>query len=71
MVSTRELGDLAESLAQDYLRKLGYEIKATNWYHGHLELDIVAQGWRRAGDCRGESPVGITLRTSVGSCNQR
>lgn len=43
MVSTRELGDLAEGLAQDYLRKLGYEIKATNWYHGHLELDIVAQ----------------------------
>lgn len=43
MVSTRELGDLAEGLAQDYLRKLGYEIKVTNWYHGHLELDIVAQ----------------------------
>ncbi|MCY1721011.1 YraN family protein [Prolixibacteraceae bacterium Z1-6] len=43
MVSTRELGDIAEGLAQQHLVKLGYEIKATNWYHGHLELDIVAQ----------------------------
>lgn len=43
MVTTREIGEKAEGLAQQYLSKLGYEIKATNWYHGHLELDIVAQ----------------------------
>ncbi len=43
MVTTRELGDIAEGLAQDYLRRLGYEIRDTKWYHGHLELDIVAQ----------------------------
>ncbi len=43
MVSTREIGELAEGMAQRYLRKLGYQIKDTNWYHGHLELDIIAQ----------------------------
>jgi putative endonuclease len=43
MVSTRELGDLAEGMAQQYLSKLGYEIKDTNWHYGHLELDIVAK----------------------------
>ena len=43
MVSTREIGELGEKLAQQFLRKLGYKILATNWYYGHLELDIVAQ----------------------------
>jgi putative endonuclease len=43
MVSTREIGEIAEGLAQQYLLKLGYKIKETNWYHGHLELDIIAQ----------------------------
>ena len=43
MVSTRELGDIAEKLAREYLVKQGYEIVDTNWYHGHLELDIVAR----------------------------
>lgn len=43
MVSTREIGEIAEGLAQQHLLKLGYKIKDTNWYHGHLELDIVAQ----------------------------
>lgn len=43
MVSTRELGDIAEKLAREHLVKLGYEIVDTNWYHGHLELDIVAR----------------------------
>lgn len=42
MVSARELGKIAEGMAEQYLRKLGYEIKVCNWYHGHLELDIVA-----------------------------
>jgi len=43
MVTTRELGDIAEKLAQEHLIKLGYKILDTNWYHGHLELDIVAR----------------------------
>lgn len=42
MVSTREIGELGEKLAQQFLRKLGYKIRATNWHFGHLELDIVA-----------------------------
>lgn len=43
MVTTRELGEMAEGLAQQHLVKLGYQILETNWYHGHLELDIVAK----------------------------
>ncbi len=43
MVSTRELGDIAEKLAREHLVKQCYEIVDTNWYHGHLELDIVAR----------------------------
>jgi len=43
VVSTREIGEIAERLAQQYLLKLGYTIKDTNWHYGHLELDIVAQ----------------------------
>jgi len=43
MVSQREIGEMAEGLAQQYLVKLGYKILDTNWQYGHLELDIVAQ----------------------------
>lgn len=43
MVSKREIGEIAEKLAQQHLLKLGYKIKETNWYYGHLELDIIAQ----------------------------
>lgn len=43
MVSQREIGELGEKIAQQHLRKLGYQILATNWYFGHLELDIVAR----------------------------
>jgi len=43
MVSQREIGELGEKLAQQHLLKLGYKILATNWYYGHLELDIVAR----------------------------
>lgn len=42
MVSTRELGNIAENLAKAHICKLGYKILDNNWYHGHLELDIVA-----------------------------
>jgi putative endonuclease len=43
MVSTREIGEMAEKLAQHHLRKLGYEILDCNWHFGHLELDIIAK----------------------------
>ena len=43
MATQQEIGELGEKLAQQYLRKLGYEILATNWHYGHLELDIVAR----------------------------
>jgi putative endonuclease len=43
MVSQREIGELAELHAKNYLQSLGYKILETNWYHGHLELDIIAQ----------------------------
>jgi putative endonuclease len=42
-MNTRELGDMAENLAKQHLLNLGYLIRETNWYYGHLELDIVAQ----------------------------
>ena len=41
--TTRETGDAAEQIAQNYLIKKGYRILGTNWYFGHLELDIIAQ----------------------------
>lgn len=43
MVSTRELGEIAEGLAQQHIIKLGYTVEDTNWHHGHLELDIIAR----------------------------
>jgi len=43
MASTREIGEMAEKLAQQHLRKLGYEILDSNWHFGHLELDIIAK----------------------------
>lgn len=43
MVSQREIGELAEGIAEQHLIKLGYTILDKNWYYGHLELDIVAR----------------------------
>ena len=42
MVSAKDIGEIAEGLAQQHILKLGYKIKNTNWHYGHLELDIVA-----------------------------
>lgn len=41
--NTRETGALAEQIAKAYLEKKGYHIITTNWYYGHLELDIIAR----------------------------
>ena len=35
-------GEKGESLARNYFTVKGYEIIATNWRHGHLEIDIIA-----------------------------
>lgn len=43
MRTTREIGEIAEGLAQQHLIGLGYKIKDVNWHYGHLELDIIAQ----------------------------
>ena len=43
MVSQREIGAIAEGLAESHLIQLGYQVLEKNWYHGHLELDIVAR----------------------------
>jgi len=43
MATTREIGEAGEKLARSHLLKLGYKILDTNWYYGHLELDIVAK----------------------------
>ena len=40
--NTRETGSAAEQIARSYLTGKGYRILATNWYYGHLELDIIA-----------------------------
>ncbi len=41
--NTRETGAIAEQIAVAYLEKKGYRIVVTNWYYGHLELDIIAR----------------------------
>ncbi len=43
MATKQEIGEMAEELAQSHLLKLGYKILETNYYYGHLELDIIAQ----------------------------
>ncbi|SHF41489.1 putative endonuclease [Mariniphaga anaerophila] len=43
MVSTKEIGELGERFAQEYVLQLGYKILDINWHFGHLELDIIAQ----------------------------
>ncbi len=43
MVSAKEIGRIAEGHARQHILGLGYKILDTNWYYGHLELDIIAQ----------------------------
>lgn len=42
MAEHNDFGKLGEKLAADYLTQKGYRIVATNWHHGHEEIDIVA-----------------------------
>ena len=39
----KELGQIGEDLAADFLVNKGYEILDRNWHFHHLELDIVAK----------------------------
>ena len=59
MVSNREIGEIAEGLAKDYLVKKGYKILEQNWYYGHLELDIVAQDQEELGIVEVKSRNGL------------
>jgi len=42
METKREIGDIGEEKAVEYLVKKGYQILAKNWYCGHREVDIIA-----------------------------
>lgn len=42
MPTNREIGIMAEELAQKHLLESGYKLLDTNWQFLHLELDIVA-----------------------------
>lgn len=36
-------GKKGEAIALEYLRKEGFDVIATNWRKGHLEIDIIAK----------------------------
>lgn len=41
--TTRQIGDLSESIASSYLKKQGYEVISRNWKTKYCEIDIVAK----------------------------
>ncbi len=41
--TTRQIGDLGEDLACDYLVKQGWKILDRNYFSGHSEVDIIAK----------------------------
>ncbi len=43
MAKHNELGKLGEEKALEYLQKLGYKIKLTNYLVGKAEIDIIAE----------------------------
>lgn len=43
MNTNRNIGEKGEKMALDFVTKLGYEIVACNWTHGHKEIDIIAK----------------------------
>jgi len=42
MYQHKELGDLGEDIAVEFLQTKGYKILNRKWHYGHKELDIVA-----------------------------
>ena len=43
MANTQHIGNRAEDLAADYLRRRGYRILHRNWRFHHKELDLIAE----------------------------
>lgn len=43
MAEHNDLGKLGEELAEEYLKKHGYNIRETNWVFQKAEIDIIAQ----------------------------
>ena len=43
MSTTRQIGDLGEQMAADYLTQQGYTVIARNYYAAHHEIDIIAR----------------------------
>lgn len=44
--SKKEIGDLGEQKAVNYLRLRGYTVKERNWFAGKHEIDIIAASLR-------------------------
>ncbi len=63
MAKHNELGKQGEQMAQEYLRKKGYTILATNWKLGDLEVDIIAQ--------QGDTIVFVEVKTRTSDWFQR
>ncbi|MFD0939911.1 YraN family protein [Pedobacter boryungensis] len=42
MATHNDLGVKGETIAKEYLEKIGYEILDVNWVHGKAEVDLVA-----------------------------
>ena len=38
----KKIGDKGETVAVEYLQRLGYIVLETNWRHSHKEIDIIA-----------------------------
>lgn len=54
-----ETGAKGEAIALEHLRAQGYEILATNWRHGHKEIDIVA--------AKGTELIVVEVKTRAGT----
>lgn len=42
-MTTKDIGDIGESIAAKFLKKNGYKIKARNIHISHNEIDIIAE----------------------------
>jgi putative endonuclease len=59
MVNTKELGQIGESMACDFLRKKGYTILRRNYIFNHSEIDIIVE--------LGEKLVFVEVKTRISS----
>lgn len=55
MAQHNDLGKIGEVLAVDHLKQLGFTIKATNWFFGRAEIDIIAK--------KGDLLVAVEVKT--------